>query len=280
MRVITATETPGGDNPLEALRALLRTLRLPDVAEDLPGLLEEAAREGWGHLELLHELLRREESRKCQRRFERHLKASGLSECYGLEHFDFELAREHGVEPSLVRDLIQCEFVRSRRNLILAGGVGTGKTYLARTLGVEALKRGFKVFSFNTADLVDLLYSKRDSFQFGKVYSRVRDVDLLLLDDLAYLPYAQEKVEFLFSLIVDRHELKTGSTIVTSNTDVEEWWRFFPSKAMGMAFSDRLLDGAQGIRLTGPSIRGPRGKHPGRRGDGTGKEEEKPEEKK
>lgn len=280
MRPTTATETPGGDNPLEALRAMLRALRLPDVAEDLPGLLEEAARESWGHLELLHELLRREETRKRQRRFERHLKASGLSECYGLEHFDFDLAREHGVEPSLVRDLVQCEFVRARRNLILAGGVGTGKTYLARTLGVEALKRSFKVFSFNTADLVDLLYSKRDSFQFGKIYSRVRDTALLLLDDLAYLPYAPEKVEFLFSLIVDRHEIKSGSTIVTSNTDVEEWWRFFPSKAMGMAFSDRLLDGAQGIRLTGPSIRGPRGKRPARPGDGTGKEDEKPEEKK
>jgi DNA replication protein DnaC len=78
---------------------------------------------------------------------------------------------------------------------------------------------------------------------------------LPLSDDLAYLPYSAEKVEFLFSLVVDRYELERGSTIVTSNTNVTEWWQFFPSKAMGMAFSDRLLDGAQGIQLTGESIR-------------------------
>lgn len=252
----TATAAPGqpDDNTLQALTAMLRSLRLTSMAEEVTGLLETSQTEGWGQLELLFELFAREEVRKRQRRFERNLKVSGLSEAYGLEHFDFDLAREHGLEPSVVRDLAQCEFVPARRNIILAGGVGTGKTFLARTLGVEALKRGFKVLSFNTADLVDMLYAKRSSFHFGKVYKTVRDVDLLALDDLAYLPYAPEKVEFLFSLIVDRHEL-SGATIVTSNTDVTEWWQFFPSKAMGMAFSDRLLEGAQGIRLIGDSIR-------------------------
>ncbi|MBI4601212.1 MAG: ATP-binding protein [Planctomycetes bacterium] len=245
-------------NDLEALLATLRALRLRHMAEELPGLLEEAQKDGWGQIDLIGEVFRREELRKRQRRFERNLKASGLSERYGLEHFNFEIGRDHGLDPQVVRDLAGCEFVRARRNLILAGRVGTGKTFLGRTLGAEALKRGYKVYSFNTAALVELLYSKRSSFQFGKLYARIRDVDLLLLDDLAYLPYAPEKVEFLFSLVVDRHELKTGSVIVTSNTDVTEWWQFFPSKAMGMAFSDRLLDGAQGIRLTGESIRHPR----------------------
>lgn len=151
---------PKGENNLDALLAMLRSLRLREMADDLTGLLEESARDGWGQLELLFELFQREDVRKHQRRDERNLKASRLSD-YGIEHFDFDLAREHGLEPSLVRDLAQCEFVRARRNLILAGGVGTGKTYLARTLGREALKRGFKVFVFNTADLLGMLFSKR-----------------------------------------------------------------------------------------------------------------------
>jgi DNA replication protein DnaC len=266
MMTTTSTPDPRGGN-LDALRATLRGLRLPGIAEDLPAVLEESQKAGWGQIELLWELFRREEVRKGQRRFERNFKASGLSQCYGLEHFDFELARAHGLEASVVRDLAQCEFVGARRNIVLAGGVGTGKTYLARTLGVEALKRGYKVASFNTAELVNDLYQKRNSFQFGKYYAWVRDLDLLHLDDLAYLPYSAEKVEFLFSLVVDRYELERGSTIVTSNTDVTEWWQFFPSKAMGMAFSDRLLDGAQGIQLTGESIRQDRrrGKKPGKK---------------
>lgn len=261
MTQVQTLDGNGGDR-LEAVLGMLRGMRLRGMAEDLPGLLQEGAREGWSQIDLLWELAEREQTRKRQRRYERNLKASQLSECYGMEHYNFELGREHGLEPSVVRDLCQCEFIRSRRNVILAGGVGTGKTFLARTLGMEALKRGFKVYSFYTADLLDLLHKKRNSFHFGRLYARIRDVDLLVLDDLAYLPYSPEKVEYLFSIIVDRHELRTGSTIVTSNTDVTDWWQFFPSKAMGMAFSDRLLEGAQGIRFTGESIRVPQGRRP------------------
>jgi len=258
----TAISTPdrGGELNVELLMAILRSLRLPDMATELPAILAESAREGWGQLEVLHELFRREDARKAGRRFERNRRASTLSELYGLDHFDFELASERGLRSTVVRDLAQCEFVRARRNIILAGNVGTGKTYFAKTLGVEALKRGFKVFFFNTATLLDMLFAKRNSFHFGRVYAKIRDVELLILDDLAYMPYSPEKVEYLFSLIVDRYELKRGSTIVTSNTDVTEWWQFFPSKAMGMAFSDRLLEGAQGILLSGESIRAPRTK--------------------
>ena len=269
-KVETTSRSGGEDNVLESLVAILRGLRLRAMSEELPELLEEANTEGWGRLEFASELFRREEVRKRQRRFERNLKESRLSEAYTLENFDFQLAAARGVEPSLVRDLAQCEFVRQRRNLILAGAVGTGKTYLARTLGIEALKRGFRVLSFNTADLLDMLYQKRNSFQFGKVYSRIRDADLLLFDDLAYMPYAEEKVEFLFSLVVDRHELGRGSTIVTSNTDVTEWWQYFPSKAMGMAFSDRLLDRAQGIRFAGESIRQSRSRQIPQQGEAQG----------
>jgi DNA replication protein DnaC len=232
MTTTTATPDPGRGIHVELLRGILKALRLPDMADELPQLLELAVQEGWGQLE-------------------------PLSDVYGLDHFDFELASEHGLQSSMVRDLAQCDFVRARRNVILAGKVGTGKTYLAKTLGVEALKRGFKVYFFNTSALLEILFSKRSSFHFGKLYAKIRDVDLLILDDLAYLPYSPEKVEYLFSLIVDRYELRAGSTIVTSNTDVTEWWQFFPSKAMGMAFSDRLLEGAQGIRLAGESIRCP-----------------------
>ena len=261
MTHVQTPEGPGGSR-LEAVLAMLRAMRLRGMAEDLPGLLEEGVTQGWSQIDLLWELAHREQTRKRQRRYQRDLKASQLSECYGLEHYNFELGREHGIEPSLVRDLCQCEFIRGRRNLIFAGGVGTGKTFLARTVGMEALKRGYRVYSFYTADLLELFHKKRNSFHFGRVYARIRDVELLVLDDLAYLPYAPEKVEYLFTLIVDRHELRSGSTIVTSNTDVTDWWQFFPSKAMGMAFSDRLLEGAQGIRFSGESIRAPRGRRP------------------
>jgi len=88
-QVISTASPREPDNALEALRASLRALRLRHMADDLPELLEEAQREGWGQLELLGELFHRETLRRAQRRFERNLKASGLSEAYALENFDF-----------------------------------------------------------------------------------------------------------------------------------------------------------------------------------------------
>ena len=107
----------------------------------------------------------------------------------------------------------------------------------------------------NTRELVEELYLKRNSHGFPKLYKSYVTAAALYLDDLAYMPFAPEKVEYLFRLIFDRTEKKTGPIVVTTNTDVKSWWSFFPGKAMGMAFSDRVLGGAIGIRFTGPSIR-------------------------
>jgi len=107
----------------------------------------------------------------------------------------------------------------------------------------------------HTAELVDDLYRQRNSIGFPKLYKKYVTAHAIYLDDLAYMAFEPEKVEYLFRLIFDRTEKKTGPIIVTTNTDVKSWWSFFPSKAMGMAFSDRVLGGAIGIRFTGPSIR-------------------------
>lgn len=239
----------------ETVQSLLEACRLRHVAARLPETTQRAHQEDWTYLEVLHDLFQAESTRRRNARFQRNLKASGLSIQYAIENFDFDLAKAHGVKPRLVRELAGCDFIRQNRNIILAGPSGTGKSYLARTLGVEALRRGHTVAFRVTSKLVNELYEKRNSFTFGKVFSRYLRVELLLLDDLAYLPFSPEKVEYLFSLVIDRYEAGRGATIVTTNTDVTEWWRFFPSKPMGVAFSDRLLDRAHGIRFSGPSIR-------------------------
>jgi DNA replication protein DnaC len=239
----------------EDVARIFEELRLPGIARVFAQRYSQAVDQQLGNLEFLGRLLEEEAIARKQRRFERLIKSGNLDMTDCLENYDFELARTHGVDPAMVRDLVGGEYIRHSRNIVLAGAVGTGKTKLARTLGFEAARREYKTAFEYTRELVEKLYQLRNSYNFTRVYRHYVNLDLLVLDDLAYMPFAPEKVDFLFRLIFDRSEKKTGPVIVTTNTDVKEWWSFFPSKAMGMAFSDRVLGGAVGIKFIGPSIR-------------------------
>jgi DNA replication protein DnaC len=237
------------------LAALFAQLRLQGIADVFEERYQAAVSAGDGILEFLGSLLEEEGLGRRQRRFDRFVKTGHLDASDSVERYDFDLAREHGVDPAVVRDLIGCEYIRQRKNVILAGAVGTGKTKLARTLAFEAARRDFAAAVVVTRELVEELFQQRNAYGFARIYRAFVKLPLLVLDDLAYMPFAPEKVEYLFRLVYDRIEKKTGSIVITTNTDVKEWWSFFPSKAMGMAFSDRALGGAIGIKFTGKSIR-------------------------
>lgn len=249
------------DYTLEDICRFLSQMRLPTLAANFQDRYQKALAQEAGILQFLGAFLEEELVASQQRRCQRLIQAANLDPADSIQNYDFELARSRGVDPAQVRDLAGGSYLRPKpRNLVLAGSVGTGKTKLARTLAFEAVRRDYKAAVHNTRELVEHLYRMRDSHLFPKLYRRLVTVDLLTLDDLAYMPFAPEQVEFLFRLVFDRTEKQLGPIIVTTNTDVKEWWQFFPSKAMGMAFSDRILGGAIGIKFSGPSIRGSRDK--------------------
>jgi DNA replication protein DnaC len=245
----------------EDICRFLTEMRLNALSAHFEDRYQKALTDEAGILQFLGTFLEEELLERKQRRFERLIKAANLDPADSVENYNFELARSRGVDPAQVRDLVGGSYLApTPRNIVLAGSVGTGKTKLARTLAFEAVRRDYRAAVENTRDMVEHLYRMRDSHLFPKLYRRFVTVDVMALDDLAYMPFAPEQVEFLFRLVFDRTEKQTGPIIVTTNTDVKEWWQFFPSKAMGMAFSDRILGGAIGIKFSGPSIRTQRSK--------------------
>ncbi len=240
----------------EDISRFLTQMKLSHLAEIFPERHRQAVAEKETIVQFLGTLLDEELVGRKQRRFERLLKLANLDPDDSIENYDFELARTHGADPVMVRELVAGSYLGpSGKNIVLAGAVGAGKTKLARTLGFEAARRDYTVAMENTREMIERLHKMRESHLFPKLYRRYVTVDVLALDDLAYMPFNPEQVEFLFRVVFDRVERKAGPIIVTTNTDVNEWWQFFPSKAMGMAFSDRILGGAIGIKFSGPSIR-------------------------
>lgn len=235
-------------------------MKFAGIARVFEERYQKALSDQEGILEFLGHLLEEELLARKQRRFERLVKSGNLDMADSIENYDFDLARTRGVDGKLVRDLVGCSYIEKPTNIVLAGSVGTGKSKLARTLALEAARRDYKVIFENTREMVESLFRMRDSHLFANIYRRYVTAGVLVLDDLAYMPYAPEQVDFLFRVVFDRTEKGTGPIIVTTNTDVREWWQFFPSKAMGVAFSDRILGGAIGVKFMGPSIRGERDK--------------------
>jgi len=229
------------------LKQKLRRLKLPGIWYNLDLRLQHAQENRLGYLEFLSLLIQDEISSRESHNLQKRIRAAGFGMERTFEGFDFHFNEE--VLPSaLIRDLASCHFIEQRRNLVLAGPAGIGKTHIAKAIGHEACRRGMVVLFHKTHKLLSTLVEVSTSHRSERTFKKCLKADLLILDDFAFRKLDQAESEVLYALSDER--LGKSSTILTSNRPPQDWYSIFPDSVVGGAILDRLVSAAVKVIVT------------------------------
>jgi len=241
-----------------ALRESLKKLRLSGLAESLDVRLQEAASSRLSHAEFLELILQDELAVRLDRQVDRRVKAAAFREAKTLEDFDWGF--NSSIKRKQIFDLAGGTFLRQHRDVLLIGPPGVGKSHLAQSVGHALIRSGHTVFYRSIFDCVrDFLHD--EAFEgHDRVLAKYLKPDLLILDDMGMKQLPKRSGEFLFEIIMRRHELR--STLMTSNRPLEDWGKLIGDIPAAAAILDRFLQDAELIEITGASYRLRRAKDP------------------
>lgn len=235
----------------DGLTEMLKKLRLSGLGDSLEIRLHEAASRGLTHREFLELVLQDELLVRDSRQIARRIAAASFRDVRRLEDFDFRF--NSSIKKNRIFDLAACHFLRDKRNVLWLGPPGVGKSHLCQAIGVAAIQAGFTAYYRSIFDTVrDFLHDEALAGH-EKVLQRYLKPDLLIIDDMGMKQLPKKSGEFLFEIILRRHELR--STMLTSNRPLDDWGKLLCDVPSATAILDRFLHRAEVVQITGKSYR-------------------------
>lgn len=229
----------------------LKSLKLPTFAREYEKVAFECTRDQVDYPRYLLRLCELERIERDRRNMERRIRAARFPQTKSLDTFDFKAIPS--LNKALVLELARCEWIERRENCIALGPAGTGKTHTALALGLAACQKNYSVLFVTAAALVHELMEARDERRLRILQKNLAKVDLLIVDELGYVPFTAVGSELLFEVLSRRYE--RGSTMLTSNLPFDEWTSVFGSERLTGALLDRLTHHVHILEMNGDSYR-------------------------
>ncbi|SIO57938.1 DNA replication protein DnaC [Singulisphaera sp. GP187] len=221
---------------LVRLKPMLRSLKLPTIWAECEKVARQCASERVDHLGYLSRVCELEMIERERKAAARRLKGARFPAVKTLGEFAF--AAQAVIPEILLHDLSRCHYIDKRENVLFVGASGTGKTHLATSLAVEACQRGKRVRFVRVTELITSLLEARDQHQLARLKGQLSKLDLLVLDELGYVPASKVGAELLFDVISTSYE--RTSLIVTTNLPFERWTEVLLDASLTAAALDRL----------------------------------------
>jgi DNA replication protein DnaC len=239
------------ETPQVLLEHYLKQLKLPTMLREYPKLAEQCAQEGVDFQRFLLRLVEAEMLDRDRRATERRIKAARFAVVKSLETFDYLAIPS--LNKRLVLELARCEWIERQENVLCLGNSGTGKTHIALALGLAACQRGVRVRFTTAAALVNELMEARDEKRLLRFQKNLLRQELLIVDELGFVPLSKTGAEMLFEIFSQRYE--RCSTLVTSNLPFAEWTEVLGSERLTGALLDRLTHHVHILQMNGDSYR-------------------------
>jgi DNA replication protein DnaC len=230
----------------------LQELKLPYLLRHHAEFARQAAEQHWDHVEYLRRLIEGQHAERRQRLIERRVKAARFPVLKTLEQYQWDWPKK--INRLQVQNLFRLGFVAQKSNVVFLGTVGVGKTHLATALGYALCQEGHSVLFADAISVINDLAAAQKRGPLKRQLRKYLRPEVLVLDEIGYLPIDQHGADLLFQVISQRYE--RGSLIVTTNKPFKQWASIFNNDGtLASAVLDRLLHHAETVVIEGPSYR-------------------------